>query len=213
MSEQVMIQVRMDGELKDKAMEVFEEIGIDMSTAVRMFFKAAVREQRLPISTCISKPATAGGINQLSRHVAERMFYESDIAEDEKTVVVLPLENGEIPISMFIQVLTKVPSGMVTRWEDIYEYIGELYEREVHSRPVRMMPIMDSESNSLPYWRIISERGTLIESRLCSREYQRMKLEEEGVKVVQRGNNNNSFRVDNYKSYLFDFEKLEIIRR
>ena len=57
MAEQTMIQVRMDTVLKDQAMEVFDKIGIDMSTAVRMFFKAAVREQRLPFSTLVADPS------------------------------------------------------------------------------------------------------------------------------------------------------------
>ena len=51
MTEQTMLQVRIDNKLKEEAAAVFEQIGIDIPTAVRMFFKAAVREQRLPFNT------------------------------------------------------------------------------------------------------------------------------------------------------------------
>ena len=45
------IQVRMDRELKEQATAVFEEIGVDIPTAVRMFFKAVVREKKIPFAT------------------------------------------------------------------------------------------------------------------------------------------------------------------
>ena len=38
----------MDKALKKDAEDVFSEIGLDMPTAVRMFFKAVVREKRIP---------------------------------------------------------------------------------------------------------------------------------------------------------------------
>jgi len=42
------IQVRVDDELRQDATEIFEELGIDMSTAVRMFLKRTVKEKGLP---------------------------------------------------------------------------------------------------------------------------------------------------------------------
>ena len=44
------IQVRIDKEDKDKAAKIFEEIGIDISTAVRMFFKKSIKVNGLPFS-------------------------------------------------------------------------------------------------------------------------------------------------------------------
>lgn len=38
MAEQTMIQVRVDSEVKEQAASVFDRIGIDIPTAVRMFF-------------------------------------------------------------------------------------------------------------------------------------------------------------------------------
>ncbi len=43
-----LIQVRVDDALRQEATEIFEELGIDMSTAVRMFLKRTVKEKGLP---------------------------------------------------------------------------------------------------------------------------------------------------------------------
>lgn len=42
------LQVRMDRELKDSAEEVFAEIGLDATTAVRMFYSRVARTQSIP---------------------------------------------------------------------------------------------------------------------------------------------------------------------
>ena len=44
------IQIRVDEKLKADANRVFEEIGIDMSTAIRMFLKRCVISDYLPFS-------------------------------------------------------------------------------------------------------------------------------------------------------------------
>ena len=43
-----LLQVRIDDSLKDEAARVFEGLGIDISTAVRMFLKRAVLENGIP---------------------------------------------------------------------------------------------------------------------------------------------------------------------
>lgn len=40
--------MRLDPELKDEAMEIFESLGLNMTSAVTIFLKAVVREQGLP---------------------------------------------------------------------------------------------------------------------------------------------------------------------
>ena len=43
-----LLQVRVDDSMKDEAARVFENLGIDTSTAVRMFLKRAVLENGIP---------------------------------------------------------------------------------------------------------------------------------------------------------------------
>lgn len=42
------LNIRIDDKLKDEANELFSDIGMDMSTAIKIFLKQSVREQRIP---------------------------------------------------------------------------------------------------------------------------------------------------------------------
>lgn len=55
-----LLQIRVDNSLKDSASEIFERLGIDTSTAVRMFLKRAVIENGIPFRmTLPQKPYIA----------------------------------------------------------------------------------------------------------------------------------------------------------
>lgn len=49
------LQVRLDDELKNQAAAVYNELGIDLSTAVRMFLKKSIFEGGFPFSTKIDE--------------------------------------------------------------------------------------------------------------------------------------------------------------
>ncbi len=50
-----LLQVRVEDSLKDEAAQVFERLGIDTSTAVRMFLKRAVMENGIPFRMTLPK--------------------------------------------------------------------------------------------------------------------------------------------------------------
>ena len=50
-----LLQVRVEDSLKDEAAQVFEELGIDTSTAVRMFLKRVIMENGIPFSMTLPK--------------------------------------------------------------------------------------------------------------------------------------------------------------
>ena len=50
-----LLQVRVEDSLKDQAAAVFESLGIDTSTAVRMFLKRAVMENGIPFRMTLPK--------------------------------------------------------------------------------------------------------------------------------------------------------------
>ena len=50
-----LLQVRVEDSLKDQAAIVFENLGIDTSTAVRMFLKRAVMENGIPFRMTLPK--------------------------------------------------------------------------------------------------------------------------------------------------------------
>ena len=59
-----LLQVRVDDSLKDQAAFVFEKLGIDTSTAVRMFLRRAVMENGIPFRMTLPR----------SPYVAERGY-------------------------------------------------------------------------------------------------------------------------------------------
>ena len=50
-----LLQVRVEDSLKDQAAAVFDSLGIDTSTAVRMFLKRAVMENGIPFRMTLPK--------------------------------------------------------------------------------------------------------------------------------------------------------------
>ena len=52
-----LLQVRIDDSLKTEAAQVFDRLGIDTSTAVRMFLKRAVLENGIPFKMTLPKEA------------------------------------------------------------------------------------------------------------------------------------------------------------
>ena len=50
-----LIQVRVEDSLKDEAAQIFEKLGIDTSTAVRMFLKRAIMENGIPFRMTLPK--------------------------------------------------------------------------------------------------------------------------------------------------------------
>ncbi len=50
-----LLQVRVDDSLKDQAARVFDNLGIDISTAVRMFLKRAVMDNGIPFRMTLPK--------------------------------------------------------------------------------------------------------------------------------------------------------------
>lgn len=45
-----LIQVRVSDELKKEATDLFEELGIDLSTAIRIFLRTCIREGGIPFT-------------------------------------------------------------------------------------------------------------------------------------------------------------------
>ena len=55
------LQVRLENELKNEAAALFEKLGIDTPTAVRMFLKRAVSERGIPFELRESNPHYGAG--------------------------------------------------------------------------------------------------------------------------------------------------------
>lgn len=137
---------------------------------------------------------------------------------------------------MFATIVAMIPAGKLTTQEAIYEMWAkrkgadccELQEhgilpidRRVLWEPANVQRVdfitefisyrYDKE-NLIPYWRIISPNGTLVDfGRYCDKETQKMMLEQEGHVIEQPNPNRRLYRVQNYKTAFFDLRKLIIL--
>ena len=60
------LQVRVDDDLKNQASAIYNELGIDLSTAIRMFLKRTVLERGIPFDTKLDD-VTVKGILAIER--------------------------------------------------------------------------------------------------------------------------------------------------
>ncbi|MDR1541119.1 MAG: type II toxin-antitoxin system RelB/DinJ family antitoxin [Clostridiales bacterium] len=64
------ITIRMDEELKKQAETLFDEIGMNMTTAFTIFAKTAVRQQKIPFELAVDPFYSEANMNRLRRGIA-----------------------------------------------------------------------------------------------------------------------------------------------
>lgn len=73
MAEQVLVQVRVDKKLKEEVSEIYEMLGLDLPTAIRMFLVRSKLERGLPLIRCCPKqPSPARKHWMLWTHCSSR---------------------------------------------------------------------------------------------------------------------------------------------
>ena len=66
LAQQVNLNIRIDKAIKDQAEEIFNELGLNMTTAVNMFLRTAIREHGIPFELKLEVPndTTAAAIEE-----------------------------------------------------------------------------------------------------------------------------------------------------
>lgn len=83
MEAETVLQVRMDKETKDSVEKLYREMGITFASAVRLFAKQSLVEQRMPFVVS-KKPVLAGGM--LSKY-ADKSKWEDEENALEKGII------------------------------------------------------------------------------------------------------------------------------
>ena len=91
MATTALVQVRIDSDLKEQATKLYEGLGIDLSTAVRMFLKRSVLVNGVPFSMTLPKA-------EYKAERALRAMQEISEAAEQNGVADMSLEeiNAEI---------------------------------------------------------------------------------------------------------------------
>ena len=82
------LQIRIEEDLKKQVSDLFESLGMDIPTAVRIFFKRALVEHGIPFEVKgMPSPTKQDGINLLNAlHAAQEQAYKngvSNLSEEE----------------------------------------------------------------------------------------------------------------------------------
>lgn len=86
-----LVQIRVEDELKTEAAQIYEKLGIDLPTAVRMFLKRSVLENGIPFSMTLPR-------TEYKAERALRAMYEMNESAQRNGISDMSLEeiNAEI---------------------------------------------------------------------------------------------------------------------
>lgn len=60
-----LVQVRIDNELKSQAIKVFSDVGLDLSTAIKIFLKRSVQKKGIPFAMNLDESSTISAIENI----------------------------------------------------------------------------------------------------------------------------------------------------
>ena len=84
------VSMRVDEDVKSRAEELFNDIGLTMTTAFNLFLRAAIREQRIPFE--LTRNTNTGAVATVDELGAIKEF-EDNYEENSKYVNVKDLKN------------------------------------------------------------------------------------------------------------------------
>ena len=77
------ISLRVDDDLKRNAERTFDDIGLSMSTAINIFLKTVVRENRIPFELSADPFYSKENIEELERRIADIRSGRSTLKEHD----------------------------------------------------------------------------------------------------------------------------------
>ena len=130
-----------------------------------------------------------------------------------KYVTLPPVEKESfeyvIPAIAYYTLVSAIPRGMVCTDDELMACLRESYGKDFLEIKRDYNSVVMYADNCFPYWRVVSQKGYLINSFYSSKESQKMKLEAEGVNIVTVGENE-SYRVDEFEYRRFDVNLFKI---
>lgn len=190
MANSSLLQVRVDPADREKASEILESLGTNLSAVVNMLIKQIIITEGIPFEVRRSG-------------VCERKQEAKTADAITDRIIVVPAKPKRLISAIeYTNLISLIPAGKVSRYEDINRYFEEKYHAERVEPDYSGWPIYDNDGKEIPYWRVIGSRGAVTGAHRCSAQQQSERLAQEGVEVVPF---KKSFRVVDYKKYLHAF--------
>ncbi len=85
------LNIRMDKEIKDQADSIFSELGLNMTTAINLFLRTAIREHGIPFALKLDIPneVTATAIEEGRRIASDNRVKGYNTIDDLKAALEL----------------------------------------------------------------------------------------------------------------------------
>lgn len=84
----MVISIRVDDEIKEQVDELFEDLGMNISVAVNVFFRACLRKQGIPFEIVMdedrNKKEDNGVLEYFSKEDLEKILEQIEAAEEEQ---------------------------------------------------------------------------------------------------------------------------------
>ena len=131
-----------------------------------------------------------------------------------KSVILPPIETQgvdeyAIPSIAYYNLVAAIPRGMVCTDDELMACLRKAYGMGSIEIKTERNSVEIYANDRFPFWRVVSRKGYLINSLYCSKERQKEKLEEEGIKVNKIGENE-SYRIDEFEYRRFDINNFKI---
>ncbi len=99
-----LLQFRVDNRLKNDATKVYEDLGLDLSSAIKLFLKKSIKMQKLPFS-----------INDENDELEQAILQNKKLAIEE-------LDSMKLNISNSINEEEEIYKGIMEKYESINWY-------------------------------------------------------------------------------------------
>ena len=186
-----LLQVRVDAEDREKASEILESLGTNLSAAVNMLIKQIIITEGIPFEVKRPNPSSP------------RTRMNARGVDVDRLMAIPALPSRIIPAIEYTNLISMIPAGKIAREEDINSYFAEKYQVEHVEPDYSGWPVYGNDGSEIPYWRVISSRGYVSGSHHCDANRQYEMLMQEGIELVPY---KKSYRVVDYKRYLFEFQ-------
>lgn len=76
------INIRIDDELKEESKEIFDKLGLDLSSGIKIYLNQVVREQGIPFSVRLETPLIIQAVNDMRTGNYESFESVDELFED-----------------------------------------------------------------------------------------------------------------------------------
>lgn len=170
---------------------------------VQMVYNGKISGRKSP-----SYPIGTDDYNKVYQAIAE--LEKQYTEKNKRRVTYIPAKKVTyVPVSKYLELIRRIPTGFITRWEDMDAFLKKAYSAErVEVEPHAHWPEY-LHGKEVPYWRIVGSYGFVPnDTRMGGRDRQIRALRTDGLEIEPCGAGDQSRRVKNYKQHLFDLKQI-----